>query len=167
MPTNTTEGLQLYSRLTDNRIGEAVNEPARIADITDTYIEYAQFLTFNIDNTTEKRIRFARWRKPIDGEYWYQFSRIINNNTGFVTIEFAHINNAVLDSINSFRSARIGGSIANGQLQPSSNNLDVTVTKLSNNEGFQLSVNNGQFVFTFNPDTLTADNADEVDFITE
>jgi hypothetical protein len=164
---HTTEGLELYSKFTDNRIGEAVAEPANIVNVTDTYFEFAQFVTFNIDSTTVTKRRFAKWRKPRENEYWYQFLQILNNDSGLVTIEFAHISNGILDSINSFRSARIGGSIANGQLQPANTNLDVTVTKLSNNEGYQLSVNNGQFEFIFNPDTLTADNADEVDFTTE
>jgi hypothetical protein len=69
---------------------------------------------------------------------------------------------------NSVHRAKIGGSIVNGQLQASSSALNVVVTKINQpNAGYDLSVNNGQWNFIFNPDSLGEDDADEVDFETE
>jgi hypothetical protein len=163
----TTAGLQLYSKLTDNRIGEAVIEPAKIATATSTYYEFAQNVTFTIDSTQETKRQFVKWRKPIAGEYWYQLAGIQNNNSGLVSVLFSHINNGLSPSINSVRIARIGGQIASGQLLPASTNFSVAVSKLSDNQGYRLSVNSGQFTFDFNPDSLTPDDADEINFTIE
>lgn len=163
----TTEKLLLYSKYTDNPIGTAIAEPVEVVMESPTYYELAHFVTFGIDNTTEKRILFTRWRLPKDGECWWQFNRIINNGTGLVTIECVHINNEILPDIHSVRVSRIGGSITNGQLQEASQALNVTVIKTTDTKGYQLNVNNGEFEFFFDPDSLSIDNADEFDFETE
>jgi hypothetical protein len=167
MTAFTTSGLELYSKLTDNRIGGAVVEPAKIAIATSSYYEFAQNVTFAIDNTQETKRMFVKWRKPLEGDYWYQLNQIQNNNSGLVSILFSHINNGLSPSINSVRIARIGGTIASGQLLPASTNFSVAVSKLSDNQGYRLSVNDGQFTFDFNPDSLTEDNADEINFTIE
>jgi hypothetical protein len=163
----TTEGLLLYSRFTDNPIGKAIVEPAKVAQTTANYIEYAQFVTYEIDSTEERRIVYTRWRKPVEGKCWWQFNRIINNGTGLVTVEFLHLNSGLSPAINSVHLAKIGGAIANGTLQASANSLNVTVTATTNPKGYQLSVNSGQFTFQVSPDAMSPENANEVDFSTE
>jgi hypothetical protein len=163
----TTENLLLYSRYTKNPIGKAVAEPVGVAVEGLTYYEFAHFVTFKIDNTDDTKTIFTRWRVPKDGECWWQFTRILNNNTGLVTVEFVHINSGLVPTVNSVRLAKIGGSIQDGTLQEAASPLNVTVTKTTGQTEYQLSVNNGEFDFFFAPDALTPEDADEIGFETE
>jgi hypothetical protein len=165
----TTEGLQLYSKFTDNKIGTAIVEPATPVNTTSSYYEFAQFVTFTIDGTSETRTQFMRWRKPIEGKSFYQFYIIENNNTGLVTVYFRHIASGLFSNNNSIHAARIGGHIVNGQLQPAGGSLNVTVTEAGNGNYQITATGTGgqQFTNQFNPDALTEDNANEIDFETE
>ncbi|MDR0704746.1 MAG: hypothetical protein LBF88_07120 [Planctomycetaceae bacterium] len=167
MDNFTTENLLLYSQFTDNPIGTAIAEPVNAVAESPTYYEFAHFVTFQIDYTEDTKIMFVRWRIPKDNECWWQFTRILNNNTGLASVEFVHINSELLPTIHSVRLARIGGSIQDGVLQEAASPLNVTVTKTENKKEYQLLVNNGEFEFLFNPDSLSTGNADEIDFETE
>ncbi|MDR1271047.1 MAG: hypothetical protein LBK82_16150 [Planctomycetaceae bacterium] len=163
--SHNTIGLQLYSKYTDNKIGEAVITAAQLVRDTETYYEYAQSVQFRIDFTDEYRTKYTKWRIPKEGYGFWQFSNIENNNTGLVTVNCHHIMNGVYSHINSVHKAKIGGQITDGQLQSAGSPLSVIVSKNSDGS-YQLIVNSGQFVFHFNPDSMTADNADEI-FTTE
>jgi hypothetical protein len=165
---HSTQGLQLYSNFTDNKIGEAVVCRAVPFRETETYYEYADFVMFHKDFTTEYVTRYVKWRRPKPNYCFWQFDKIINNATTLVVIDFPHIMNGVYSFIDSVHRAKIGGRIVNNRLQPASFVLNVVVTRVDQpNGGYKLSVNNDQFVFDFNPDALDTRNSDEVDFEVE
>jgi hypothetical protein len=155
--------------LTDNKIGESVCIRTPVASETATYYEYAQLTQFRLDVTNQIVTKLVKWRKPKTGYGFWQFKDIQNNNTGLVVVNFAHIMNGVYPQINSIHRAKIGGSIANGQLQPAGGPLNITVTK--NNDGIYIIQASGiggkQFTFNFDPDSLTRENANEINFTTE
>jgi hypothetical protein len=163
--SHSTAGLQIYSNLTDNKIGHAVCIRVPIDHETSTYYEYDQLVQFRLDVTNQIVTQRIRWRKPKDGYRLWQFSNIENNNTGLVTVNCAHIMNGVYPNINSIHKAKIGGRITT-TLQPASIPLNVVVTKIANGD-YNLNVNGGQFNFLFEPDSLTSENANEIIFTTE
>jgi hypothetical protein len=163
---HSSEHLQLYSNLTDNKIGESICIRAPVITEASTYYEYSQAVQFRLDVTNQIVTKKVKWRKPKEGYGFWQFTNIQNNNTGLVTINTAHIMNGVYPHINSTHRARIGGHIMNGQLQPAGGALNIGVTK--NTDGtYSVSVNNNRYVFMFDPDSLTASNANEIDFETD
>jgi hypothetical protein len=166
---HSTSNLQLYSNLTDNKIGQSVCIRAKVDKETTTYYEYVQLIQFKLDGTNNIATKYVRWRKPKTGYGFWQFKNIINNNTGLVTINFAHIMNGLYDHINSIHRVKIGGSIVNGQLQPAGGSLNITATK--NNDGsYAISVSGTggrQFAFSVTPDSLSPENANEINFATE
>jgi hypothetical protein len=166
---HSTAGLQLYSNLTDNKIGESIGVRAAVVNETSTYYEYAQPVQFRLDVTNQIVTKFVRWRKPKTGYCLWQFKDIQNNNTGLVTVNFAHIMNGAYDHINSIHRARIGGNILNGQLQPAGGALNIAVTKNANGSyNIGVSGTSGQsFSFTATPDALSPTNANEINFTTE
>jgi hypothetical protein len=165
---HSTQGLQLYSNFTDNKIGEAVVCRAAPFSETGTYYEYADLVTFAKDFTSEYITRYVKWRRPKPNYGFWQFGKIINNGTTLVIIDFPHIMNGVYSFIDSVHRAKIGGRIVNNQLQPASFALNVAVTRVNQpNDGYELSVNSGQFVFEFNPDAMDTTNSDEIDFEVE
>jgi hypothetical protein len=168
MPHSTAQ-LQLYSELTDNKIGESICIRTPVASETATYYEYAQLTQFRLDVTNQIVTKLVKWRKPKTGYGFWQFKDIKDNNTGLVTVNFAHIMNGLYSQINSIHRARIGGSIVGGQLQPSGGLLNIAVTK--NSDGtytIQVSgINGNQFTFNADPDSLTPENANEINFTTE
>jgi hypothetical protein len=165
---HSTQGLQLYSEQSDNKIGKAVLVPAALYSETTEYWEYIQRVLFKIDSMDEYYWKYCRWRMPKTGYCFWQFDgNIQNNDTGLVTVNCPHIMNGVYPEIHSIHRAKIGGKKEAGVLQPASGSLNVTVTRITSPKGYTLTVNSGQFVFQFEPDELTAENADEIDFETE
>jgi hypothetical protein len=166
---HSTSGLQLYSNLTDNKIGQGACIRVTVNNETSTYYEYVALVQFRLDVTNQIVTKQARWRKPKTGYCFWQFTNIEDNNTGLVIVNFAHIMNGVYPQINSIHRAKIGGHIVNGQLQPAGGPLNIAVTK--NTDGSYAILVSGiggnQFTFNTNPDAMTADNANEVDFETE
>jgi hypothetical protein len=166
LDTFTTGDLILYSSLTHYPIGHALDEPSPIVEQTNSFIGFAQFVTFSMDSTDEQHVLWSRWRRPLEGHSWWQFHQIKNNGGGIVTVECVHINSVIVPGIYSVHVARVGGSISGGQLLPASEPLVVAVKQTFDPVGYELDVNLGQFTFQFNPDELTPSNADEIDFET-
>jgi hypothetical protein len=169
---DTTKGLQLYSNFTDNKIGQAISASAPKVLEKETYYEYSQLVQFRLDAVINSfRTKYVRWRLPKTGYHFWQFRDIQNNNTGLVTVNFAHIMNGLYSHINSIHRAKIGGSIVGGQLQPAGGLLNITVQRqVSNGIGIyviQVNGTSGQsFTFNANPDALSPENANEIDFAT-
>jgi hypothetical protein len=164
--SHSTQGLHLYNTVTDGKIGTAVLVPKQPLRETDNYYEYVDWLTFRLSSTDKYETHYYVWRIPKANQCFWQFPAIKNNGTGLVTIDFHHIMNGLYPNINSVHRAKIGGSIVNNQLLAANIALTVVVTKINApDSGYTLSVNNGQFVFEFNPDALRTLEADEVDFV--
>jgi hypothetical protein len=74
-----------------------------------------------------------------------------------------------LYNINSIHRVKIGGSIMNGELQPAGGSLNITATKNANGSyAINVSGTGGkQFSFNVTPDSLSPDNANEINFTTE
>jgi hypothetical protein len=163
---HSTQNLQLYSNVSDNKIGVAVVVPAVFVRETETYYEYVQEVVFKIDAANSYRTRYTKWRQPKEGFGFWQFDRIVDNDSTLVKVDCVHIMRGIYPYKGRLHRAKIGGAIQSGELLPATMALSVQVS--SNGDGsYQLTVNNGAFVFQFSPDLLSPENADEVDFATE
>jgi hypothetical protein len=165
----STAGLRLYSNLTDNKIGEAISIRSPVKGEGTTYYEFMQLVQFKIDSVNEYRTKLVKWRRPKTGYGYWQYKNIQNNNTGLVTVNFEHIMKGVYSQLNDkgVRRVRFGGSIANGQLQPAAGSLAIVVTKNSNGTyQFVVTGTTGQqATHNINLDAITAENANELDFV--